>query len=179
MIYLTEKLLVEFYKTYFPNNECLFNKKIIKHLNFRPDICDFTLKRIIEFDGYLHYTKASTIVLDEYKDKEYAKLGFKTIRIPYFIQLTNQISQKLFNITQKEPIDYPHGFIDDKVILPSNFCSAGIDRFIIDVEKNFLENKQDIINSLQNKLYEIKYDFLTSKQEKDIILPEKLHHWLK
>lgn len=119
----------------------------------------------IEFDGFKHYTDALQIKIDREKDKLCFDNNIILIRIPYWIQLTNETlryyfkskfaTQFIFNgvdIIQ----DYKHGFIDSKCILPASFCELGINRF----KEEFLELpnviKNEICNSIQEKILEMK-----------------------
>lgn len=70
----------------------------------RPDYRSEELKLIIEFDGKPHYDKPQKI-FDDYSTKElYEKYGYKVVRIPFFIQLTNKIVKQLFGVDVKEPL---------------------------------------------------------------------------
>lgn len=63
----------------------------------RPDYRSETLKLIIEFDGTPHYDSPQQILAD-YKTKAlYEKYGYKVVRIPFFIQLTNSVIKELFD----------------------------------------------------------------------------------
>lgn len=118
------------------------------------------LKLIVEFDGYGHYTKSNIVINDESKDEEVSQYGYKLIRIPYFVQLTTEVIETLFGDIINDKSDfsnnYPHGFIDPKVIYPSSFCELGIRRFesFLDTykDKQFVK---DIINNLKNKVQEM------------------------
>lgn len=62
----------------------------------RPDYRCEKLKLIVEFDGLPHYKNPDRIIADEQNDIIYQHLGYKVVRIPYFIQLTNDVIKKLF-----------------------------------------------------------------------------------
>lgn len=55
-------------------------------------------KQVIEFDGLPHYRSLEKILDDIIKDKIYQENGFEVIRIPYFIQLTNDVVREIFNV---------------------------------------------------------------------------------
>ena len=151
--YLTESKLGNFLDSYYKDYVWIHDKAFISKK--RPDYrCD-KLKLIIEFDGYAHYTSASNIISDIEKDA-----GYKVIRIPYFVQLNNSdIIKEVFNIVVSVGFnDYPHGFIDEKCILPCDFCSLGIKKFLNDlIIFNSISNQ--IIDSLKTKVA-IKKDLL-------------------
>jgi len=146
--YLEEKFLGEILLQLFPNENIIHNRKL---LNFRPDYYIPSKNIVIEFDGPLHYTDSKTIIRDFKKDKDYKEINIDVIRLPYFIQLTSEVISLLFNINFNIEKEYLHGFINEKVILPSNFCSLGIKRFEEDLEK-FKIVKDEIIESLNYKI---------------------------
>lgn len=63
----------------------------------RPDYRSEELKLIVEFDGLPHYQDPDVIRKDHNSYKLYESNGYKLIRIPYFIQLTNSVVEKLFD----------------------------------------------------------------------------------
>lgn len=112
---------------------------------------------LAEFDGYQHYKE-----LDNYiKDQKYAeiaqRMGYKVVRIPFFIQLNNKLIEYYFGIQLSNiTIDhtFPQGFrvngkekipeflnaeeagvknfvntMKYKSILPTDFCIFGLERF--------------------------------------------------
>lgn len=70
----------------------------------RPDWRSDSLKLIIEFDGIDHYRKPDQIIKDIEANKFYESHGYKVVRIPYFIQLTNDAVEKLFGVKVKGPL---------------------------------------------------------------------------
>lgn len=119
----------------------------------RPDYRNDELKMLVEFDGPYHYTSATRIVQDEERDKLYTAHGYKTVRIPMYIQLSTYTVKELFGIDKEFKQVYPHGFISDAktLVLPADFCELGIMKFKSDLER-FSEIQQDIINSLRVKI---------------------------
>lgn len=150
--YLTEELLGDFLKEFY-TSEWIRNKQFIEG-KIRPDYRNDTEHLIIEFDGYLHYTKASQVIRDKEKDILYRKHGYHVIRIPYFIQLSNETIKLLLNKNLNCIFHYPHGFIDSKAVLPCDFCELGVQRFLQDLDKYTIV-KNDIIKSLKNKVTEL------------------------
>lgn len=149
--YLTEKKLGEIFSEILPNKQFIHDKTVPNsNCKMRPDYRFEDLKLIVEFDGNRHYQQVEVILKDEQKDNIYKKLGYRIVRIPYFIQMTNKLLQGLFNQEFVYTQVYPHGFIDDNVILPATFCELGIKRFLNDLE-NFANYREDIILSLQKK----------------------------
>ena len=106
---------------------------------------------LVEFDGDQHYSNIDTIKRDMIKNTiiDNSHLYSRIIRIPYFVQLTTEVFSHLF---QKDNViidqDYPHGFIDKKAKLPSNYCSHGELKFLEDLEQ-FSYIKEDILDSLK------------------------------
>jgi len=160
--YLTEeKLLNEI--SLLIDEQIIHNKKF---LNYRPDIRIESMKLIIEFDGYLHYTNSNTCMKDLQKDIDYVNAGYRIIRIPYFIQWCSEISSFVINKNVVCTQVYPHGFIDSKAILPADFCWLGLQRFLRDLEL-YKFAKNDIIQSLKNNTKNI-----------NLVLPEPIQFLL-
>jgi len=70
----------------------------------RPDYRSESAKIIIEFDGIQHYTDPKKIRDDVETTLFYRSLGYEVIRIPWFIQLSNEAIETLFHRTVKEPM---------------------------------------------------------------------------
>ena len=116
----------------------------------RPDYRSEKHKLIVEFDGYYHYTMPRFVLADPERDVMFETLGYTTIRIPYFIQLSAYVVQQLFS-TYTDDItgytDFPHGFHAKDVVYPAAFCELGVDRFIRDLRR-FPAAADDVIRSL-------------------------------
>lgn len=109
-----------------------------ENYRIRPDYRSDSLKLIIEFDGIPHYTNPAVIIKDDKNTSIYEKNGYKVIRIPYFIQLTNDAVEKLFGVIVKEPlfnICYPSlGGVEMKHN-PSYLCPEGLKRMAKEFKK--------------------------------------------
>ena len=125
--------LDEYLKVIFPNTtDWIHDKSFGEHngqkYKIRPDYKSDSLKLIVEFDGLPHYTNPDSIEKDIKNQKIYEKNGYKVVRIPYFIQLSNDVVEKLFNVKIKEPL------FDAKIPSlgikgrnsPAYLCPAGI-----------------------------------------------------
>lgn len=147
--YLTELRLEGYLKKIFPKNKFIHELKI---KNFKPDYCCEELKLIVEFDGIDHYSKTTVVQSDQRKDSYLSALGYKIVRIPFFIQMSSQIVKLLFGLEIDIDQVYPHGFISDKTInmMPASFCPLGLKRFFSDL-KRFSCVKENILNSLDMK----------------------------
>ena len=166
---MNEKILGLYLQEIFSTFEIVHDKKVPNsNVLFRPDYRIEELVLIFEFDGYGHFTNIKTIMNDKIKDKLYKKMGYTVIRIPYFIQLTEDvlkfIFQKYNNSYNYKTISstYPHGFIDKKATPPSCFCHQGILNY-----KNYLNVYQQIPNiisdinkSLENLINSVKNELL-------------------
>ena len=100
-----------------------------KHYRFRPDYRSERLRLIVEFDGLPHYTNPLNIRKDQEKSQLYESLGYKVVRIPYFIQLSKSVVKVLFNRDVDEMFDerFPSlGSKDNNT--PAFLCLAGIVR---------------------------------------------------
>ena len=96
--------LNEYLDVIFPEiNDWIHNKTVPnlvdsmgkRRLN-RPDYRSETLKLIVEFDGLPHYQDPEVIRKDEESYDLYKFNGYTLVRIPYFVQLTNDIVEQLF-----------------------------------------------------------------------------------
>lgn len=152
--YLTESLLGDFLLKRI-SDDFINDKKLAgSDINGRYDWISYKLKLIVEFDGYGHYTRSKQILNDDKKDVVAKELNFKIIRIPYFIQLDEEVIKTFFRdyTTDYSVYNvYPHGFIDKKVMYPSDFCELGTNSFIdflnTHKDKKFVS---DIISNLRS-----------------------------
>jgi len=96
----------------------------------RPDYRSECLKLIVEFDGLQHYTSPSNILRDKENTIFYENLGYRVVRIPYFIQLTNTVVGQLFDVQIQEKL-FPEGIpsLGPKgQNTPAYLCYRGIQR---------------------------------------------------
>lgn len=163
--WLHEKNLKGYLEKIF-NKEFIHNKQIPDSgLKYRPDYRNEELKLLVEFDGPRHYTSAKTVFLDKKKDKLYSDLGYKVVRIPYFIQIETRTIEALFGIKKDIPQVYPHGFNEKNVVLPADFCSTGILRF-----KKELDRFNNVFDDVKSTLYKK----IEEAEDVDCVLPESL-----
>lgn len=120
----------------------------------RPDYRSEKLKMIVEFDGIQHYTMPDRIKNDVLSTRFYESLGYKVVRIPYFIQLTNKAVKYFFNVDVKEPLfnENIHSMDKNDRNTPAFLCGAGVLRMIEEfkyhpeqyrVNKEFLISQND------------------------------------
>lgn len=133
--------LNEYLDIIFPDvDDWICNKQIPKNIQiennveeikrYRPDYRSEELKIIIEFNGLLHYQKPDVIHNDFEKGVFYNKLDYEIIKIPYFIQLTNEAIKTLFDVSVKEEMfdgKYPSLSVIGKNT-PAFLCPYGITR---------------------------------------------------
>ena len=135
----------------------IINKQF-RPYKFRPDFVSHNKKLVVEFDGYQHYTNPETILRDYRKDSVLTALHYTIIRIPYFVQLDKTVMKMLFgkyiDVEPYDCVDFPHGFIDAKAVLPAHFCSLGIQRFTADMIR-FQYIEHHIEESLRKRIAEI------------------------
>ena len=170
MKYLNEDRLGEYLKSIYPNLEFIHDKIVPNSgIRNRPDFRNDDIMLIVEFDGYQHYTTASVILTDLIKDTVYTNMGYKIVRIPYFVQLSRIIILNLFNVDINFDQIYPHGFHDRNAILPADYCELGIDKFKLELIKfNYITG--DIIKSLRMKC--------KCSEDDRLILPRSLTYLL-
>ena len=75
-----------------------------KRVKTRPDYRSETLKMIIEIDGLPHYTSPAIIKMDAANTSFYENNGYKVVRIPYFIQLSNRAVKTIFDVEVEEQL---------------------------------------------------------------------------
>ncbi len=151
--------LEDYLKVIFPKTDDWLNDKALGKVDgtmyrIRPDYRSEELKLVIEFDGLPHYTNPDIIEKDLKNTKLYTNFGYKVVRIPYFIQLTNKAVKFLFGVeVTKELFNESIPSIGIKGRnTPAYLCPAGIKRMAIEF-KEFPEQ------------YQINLDFL--KQQND------------
>lgn len=178
--YLVESKIFHYLKENFPSTQIIYDKPLSEETlltkNINPDfriesikLKGVETKLIIEFDGPQHYTSALEALKDKKKDEIYNQLGYKVIRFPYFIQLKREIVDYYFGENMPCDNSYKHGFVDKKALLPADFCSLGIERFILEIEFYSTIDTQivtDIIETIKEK---IKNKIKTNNKWKDLI----------
>ena len=160
--------LDEYLKVIFPNINDWIHDKVFGEFNgvkynIRPDYRSESLKLIIEFDGLQHYTNPKQIEKDTANTKIYESCGYKVVRIPYFIQLSNKAVKTLFGIDVKTELfneDYPSIGGKDVKGNPSYLCIEGIKRMAKEFKKfptQYIVNIKSLEKIGDEKLSGIKY----------------------
>ncbi|TGM22820.1 DUF559 domain-containing protein [Leptospira selangorensis] len=134
--------LDDYLKVIFPNTNNWIHDKAIGYFNdknykTRPDYRNDDLKLIVEFDGLQHYTKPDIIEKDIRLTEQYEIFGFKVVRIPYFIQLSNRAVKTLFDVDVSEEL------FDENIPslgakgqnTPAYLCPAGLKRMAFEFLK--------------------------------------------
>ena len=134
--------LEEYLKVIFSQTKDWIHDKTIGEINGqsyrkRPDYRSESLRIIIEFDGLQHYTNPDVIEKDIQNTKLYESAGYKVVRIPYFIQLTNKAVKTMFDIDVSEKL------FDEKYSSlstsgrnsPAYLCPAGLIRMAEEFKK--------------------------------------------
>lgn len=132
--WLTEDKLGVLLKSIFPMSEFIRDSIVPDSgRKFRPDYRSDDLMLIVEFDGHHHYTNPLQIANDKIKDRLYSSMGYRVVRIPYFIQLDQSTVNWFFNVEwapeDSEIVDCPHGFHSKNVVTPAYFCTAGYAKY--------------------------------------------------
>lgn len=155
--------LCDYLSAIFPHSDFVYNtsvpKEIIqcrnsnaKYRRYRPDARCENLNLIVEFDGVNHYQDTEVVLADYDRDIYFTDLGYRVVRIPYWIQLSNDLIHHLFNISVKEPMcDLIYSFYDSKSpisICPGNMCKAGQVRFITEFTKLPKNLQKNVLNDL-------------------------------
>lgn len=138
--------LNEYLAVIFPETKDWIHDKALgevngKKIRSRPDYRSESLKIIVEFDGFPHYKNPETIIKDKINTELYEKLGYKVVRIPYFIQLSNKAVEKLFGVKVEEKLfdeNIPSLGEKNKEANPGFLCPLGLKRMAENF-KNFPE----------------------------------------
>lgn len=120
---------------------------------YKEEIKDFfdDLEILIEYDGHYHYLSNSSVVKSIHGCEWIENDLIFELRIPYWVQLSNEISLMFFGIGKDFSNKFPQGFISKHCVLPERFCSAGEARFLKELELLPQDIKTDVIKSLVNK----------------------------
>lgn len=130
--------LSEYLEVIFPNVHDWVHDKGIDLPNgrksrCRPDYRSDTLKLVIEFDGIQHYTNPKNILKDQEHNKIYEEAGYKVVRIPYFIQLTQKAVKTMFGVDVGPLFDETIPSMGVKGgNTPAYLCPAGLKRMAQD-----------------------------------------------
>lgn len=168
--------LDEYLKAIFPETDDWIHNKTGPFMSeqgearrVRPDYRSESLKLIVEFDGIQHYTSPENILKDAEHTAFYESNGYKVVRIPYFIQLTNRAVQTMFGISVPEPLfdeSVPSMGVKGKNT-PAYLCYAGLLRMAKDFKRfpeQYLVNVR-FLESQDNQML-TGVDFLKREYEK-------------
>lgn len=148
--------------TIFPDVTDWVHDKVLYTIRKRPDYRSDSLKLIVEFDGLPHYQKPD-IILNDYKSIEiYNNFGYKVVRIPYFIQLTNDAVKTLFSVDVKTKLfDENISSLSSKYYnTPAYLCAAGIKRMANEFLKFKQQYKVNLESMKKEDLFLTRYDLL-------------------
>ena len=154
--YLNEEKLGQILEIIYPKEQIVHNKKIPNYKELcRPDYRLPELKLIFEFDGSTHFCNPKRILMDEKNDLFYKSLGYKVIRIPYFIQMDSKFFKNILNLEVENLYEFPNGFIDDKATLPAEFCTLGVRKYVNLIKSNYKYCLSEIKYSLDEKIKQL------------------------
>ena len=144
------------------------------HNCHNPELWDFGHGKIIDDDFYSEL-KADIIEKDLKNSELYKNFGYKVVRIPYFIQLTNKAVKTLFDVEVLENL------FDESISslgikgrnTPAYLCIAGITRMAVEFKK-FPEQYKTNIDSLkkQNDSFKSGVEYLENEY-KNVITRQK------
>lgn len=162
--------LEDYLEVIFPDTtDWIHDKPIGNGSRRRPDYRSESLKLIIEFDGVPHYTSPEKIRQDETSTSFYQSLGYKVVRIPYFIQLTNDVVKSLFGIEVKERLfDESIPSIGSHLPnTPAFLCHQGIIRMAKEYKKFPAQYKVNLdFMKKQEDQYLVEYELLEIEYNK-------------
>ena len=113
----------------------------------------------VEFDGDQHYRDTLVMKLDLEKENLADEAGIEVVRIPYWVQLTDDTAKHyfgdIFNGIHIEQ-DYPHGFIKSKVF-PASYCALGVERFMAELHDLPYDIFVEILMNLFDRAFDEAY----------------------
>ena len=119
-------------------------------------------KLVVNYDDEEHYCNSIVIKTDQEEEEIAKELGYKVIRIPYWIQIDSVTMKHYFGMDVEIKTEYPHGFGNTNVY-PASFCEKGIERFSQELKMLPNEIKYEVIISLRNKIKEYETDYIIPK----------------
>lgn len=168
--FLNEHNLEELLSILYPGEAFQRGKQVARsNCRMKPDFQCENMKMLVEFDGFRHYTDSQNVFLDRMKNEHFERLGYKVVRIPYFVQPCASTIKILFGLDVEYSQKYPHGFHDENFMSPADFCCAGIDRFLADLER-FSGIRAEILDSLK--------PWVEKLDHKDLVLPRCIQNLL-
>ncbi|MBI9037928.1 MAG: DUF559 domain-containing protein [Bacteroidales bacterium] len=166
--------LEEYLKVIFPDIKDWLHDKALGKIDgtmyrCRPDYRSEELKLIVEFDGLPHYTNPDIIEKDLKNTELYNNFGYKVVRIPYFIQLSNSAVRTLFDVEISEELfdeSIPSLGIQGRNT-PAYLCPSGIVRMAKEFKK-FPSQYQTNLERLrqQNDSFKSGVEFLENEYNK-------------
>lgn len=163
-----ESSLSEWLHYIFPTDDIIYNWEIptniwemrsnckVPYKKYRPDARIEFRNLIVEFDGIHHYNDAQMIYKDRERDTILRILGYKVVRIPFFVQMTPDVIMHYFGVEKEKGSLVTSGFFSDtrdpkhlNPFCPANFCCAGINRFYDELKSLPKSTVKEIFDSLQ------------------------------
>lgn len=166
--------LEEYLKAIFPEVDDWVHDKTfsaIPKCKKRPDYQSKKLKLIVEFDGLPHYQNPMRIIQDQENTAFYVSNGYEVVRIPFFIQLTNEAIKTLFGVEVKERMfDLKYQSLGPAVYnTPAFLCRQGIIRMAKEFSK-FPDQYKINLNALkkypEEKQTLIDWEYLAAEYDK-------------
>jgi hypothetical protein len=117
---------------------------------------------VVEYDGDKHYYDSLTIKGDHIKDKIAGELGYKVVRIPYWVQLTNETLQFYLGLSANIIQNFKHGFVETKMF-PCSYSSFGVDRFENEINNLPISVKASVLETLKVKSDEYGIEYVLPK----------------
>lgn len=163
--------LEDYLKVIFPGIDDWIHDKTLGLVNgklyrSRPDYRSEKLKLLIEFDGLQHYTKPDIIEKDLKNTELYQNLGYKVVRIPYFIQLSNKAVKYMFDVDVSEELfnETISSLGIEGQNTPAYLCPAGVKRMAEEFKK-FPEQYKTNLDFLkkQNNPFRTGVEFLENE----------------
>lgn len=182
-------------KKLFPNNTFQHRKFIklegdcVKNLWYSKICVDYIcedLKIVVEFDGESwqgggHFTDPTVCLKDQYNTRILTDMGYKVIRIPFYVQLDKYAIKYYFDIDYKDQLYETctdHGFLFPDCKTPAFFCELGLKRFYNDLLTLPKEITRSIIVSIMARFTYNIQTFSSNIMSDRYILPTNLYSYI-
>lgn len=136
--------MIDYLSVIHPGEEWVHDKAIPKEIRaqrggtgtsrIRPDFRCERLSLIVEFDGVRHYTDPIRVAKDARNDDEYCSMGYRVVRVPYWLALSREAIIHLFGVDVGCPMCmFTKSFSDNPDngvgVSPASYCPTGLERF--------------------------------------------------
>lgn len=163
-------------KDTFESRQNVYDHRADRYRTCRPDARIEGLNLIVEFDGIDHYQNVSVILKQGHRNTWMNNLGYRVVRIPFYVQLSTLNIEHLFGVKVEAGCPCPSGWLSSaktKYSLnqncPSNFCYQGELKFIKEYESFPIYTQFEIRKTLEEVLKHYSWEWVVSPNLKSYL----------